>query len=143
MTQGGVQMAKVKLQSTEFEAIKEFTDREDPQEAFERKFRVLSENWKEEYYVLCYYGKGGVGKTSFLDKLCRVIRGVEGNATRLLDKIECNYIRYDFDAKSSGTDKLTILLSLRRQLGEVDKNFKFFRFDSAVLLYAKKEWNQH
>ncbi len=131
-------MAKIKVQNTDVEAIKEFTDREDPQEAFERKFRVLSENWREEYYVLCYYGIGGVGKTSFLDKLCRVIRGVEGNETRLLDKIDCNYIRYDFDAKSSGTDKLTILLSLRRQLGEVEKNFKFFRFDSAVLLYAKK-----
>lgn len=131
-------MAKVKFQNTDIDGVKAFTDREDPQEAFERKFRVLSENWKEEYYVLCFYGIGGIGKTSFLDKLCRVIRGVEGNGTRLLDKIDCNYIRYDFDAKSAGTDKLTILLSLRRQLGETDKNFKFFRFDSAVLLYAKK-----
>ena len=120
------------------EAVKEFTDREDPQEAFERKFRVLNENWKKSYYVLCYYGIGGIGKTSFVNKLCRVIRGVEGNELRLLDKIECSYIRYDFDAKTSGIDKLSILLSLRKQLGEVDKNVKFFRFDSAVLLYAKK-----
>jgi len=119
-------------------AVKEFTDREDPQEAFERKFRVLNENWKKSYYVLCYYGIGGIGKTSFVNKLCRVIRGVEGNEPRLLDKIECNYIRYDFEAKTSGIDKLSILLSLRKQLGEADKNFKFFRFDSAVLLYAKK-----
>ena len=120
------------------EAVKEFTDREDPQEAFERKFRVLSENWKKTYYVLCYYGIGGIGKTSFVNKLCRVIRGLKGNELRLLDKIDCNYIRYDFDAKASNSDKLSILLSLRKQLGDVDKNFKFFRFDSAVLLYAKK-----
>lgn len=120
------------------EAVKEFTDREDPQEAFERKFRVLNENWKKSYYVLCYYGIGGIGKTSFINKLCRVIRGVEGNELRLLDKIDCNHIRYDFDAKTSGADKLSILLSFRKQLGDEDKNFKFFRFDSAVLLYAKK-----
>ena len=120
------------------EAVKEFTDREDPQEAFERKFKVLSENWKKSYYVLCYYGIGGIGKTCFVNKLCRVIRGVEGNELRLLDKIDCNYIRYDFGAEKSGTDKLSILLSLRKQLGEADKDFKFFRFDSAVLLYAKR-----
>lgn len=120
------------------EAVKEFTDREDPQEAFERKFRVLRENWKKSYYVLCYYGIGGIGKTCFVNKLCRVIRGVEGNELRLLDKIDCNYIRYDFGAEKSGTDKLSILLSFRKQLGEADKDFKFFRFDSAVLLYAKR-----
>lgn len=123
------------------EAVKEFTDRENPQEAFERKFRVLQTNWKKTYYVLAYYGIGGVGKTSFVNKLCRVIRGVEGNSLRLLDKIDCNYIRYDFDSVKSGTDKLSILLSFRKQLQEQVKEFKFFRFDSAILLYGKKTGN--
>ena len=120
------------------EAVKEFTDREDPQEAFGRKIRVLSEYWKKTYYVLCYYGIGGIGKTSFVNKLCRVIRGVDGNNLRILDKIDCNYIRYDFGAKNAGNDKLSILLSLRKQLKEINKNFKFYRLDSALLLHAKK-----
>ena len=34
------------------EAVKEFTDREDPQEAFERKIRVLNENWKKRKHLL-------------------------------------------------------------------------------------------
>lgn len=123
------------------EAVKEFTDRENPQEAFERKFRVFRDNWRRTYYVLAYYGIGGVGKTSFVNKLCRVIRRVEGNELRLLDKIDCSYIRYDFDSVKSGTDKLSILLSFRKQLQEQDKEFKFFRFDSAVLLYGKKTGN--
>ena len=123
------------------EAVKEFTDRENPQEAFERKFRVFRDNWRRTYYVLAYYGIGGVGKTSFVNKLCRVIRRVEGNELRLLDKIDCSYIRYDFDSVKSGTDKLSILLSFRKQLQEQDKDFKFFRFDSAVLLYGKKTGN--
>lgn len=124
------------------EAVKEFTDREDPQEAFERKVKVLKETWKDgAYYILNYYGIGGIGKTSFVNKLCRVIRGVEGNRCRLLGNIDCEYIRYDFDAKNVGMDKLSILLNFRKQLTEVNKEFKFYRFDSAVLLYAKKTGN--
>lgn len=134
-------MAKVKyaVWKRQTDAVTEFTDREDPQEAFERKLRVLSNNWKEEYYVLCYYGIGGIGKTSFTEKLRRVIRGVEGNAPRLLDKINCDYIQYDF--KDTGTDKISILLSFRKQLTAVNPDFKFFRFDSAMLLCAKKTGN--
>lgn len=120
------------------EAVKEFTDREDPQEAFERKVRVLCNNWKRTYYVLCYYGIGGIGKTSFVNKLCKLIRGVEGNHLRLLNRIDCNYICYDFGAENSGTDKLSILLSLRKQLTELNEGFQFYCFDSAVLLYAKR-----
>lgn len=133
-------MAKINRKVWETQtALKEFTDREHPQEAFERKVRVLCQTWKDdEYFVLNYYGIGGIGKTSFKNKLCRVMRGEVGNEPRILDKIDCNYVQYDFEAKSSGTDKLSILLSLRKQLGDVDKNFKFFCFDSAVLLYAKK-----
>ena len=45
-------------------AVKVFTDREEPQEAFERKYRVLCANIKKSYYVLCYYGIGGIGRHS-------------------------------------------------------------------------------
>ena len=120
------------------EAVKVFTDREDPQEAFERKFEALYEDWRHDYFVLCYYGIGGVGKTSFINKLCRVIRGVEGNELRYLDKIDCDYIKYDFNAKNSGVDKETILYHFRNQLLEINNKFCFFHFDYAMYAYAKK-----
>ena len=130
-------MAKIKSSTSQPEAIKIFTDREDPQEAFERKFRVFYEDWRNDYYVLSYYGIGGIGKTSFINKLSRVIRGLEGNEPRILDKIDCDYIRYDFDAKTSGTDKESILYSLRNQLLEKNKDFSFFKFDYALFLCTR------
>ncbi len=135
---GGIQMAKVDTSIWEqnTEAVREFTDREEPQEAFERKFRVFSDDWKNEYYVLCYYGIGGIGKTSFANKLRRVIRGEE--KTRLLEKIDCNYIEYNFDAKNSSLDKEGILASFRNQLMKVNKDFQFFRFNYALCCYAQK-----
>lgn len=120
-------------------AVKEFTDREDPQEAFERKYQVLCKNRRKTYYVLCYYGIGGVGKTYFIDKLCRVIDKVPNNKCRVVDEIDCNYIRHSFEGENIGKDVLSILLSLRRKIGKVNSKFGFYRFDAAILSYAKKE----
>lgn len=127
----------------EIEVKKEFTDREELQEAFERKIKVLRKNWgandkKESFYVLNYYGIGGIGKTSFQNKLCNMIDGDEKCPCRILDKIECDYIAHDFGVEYAAKDKLSILLSLRKQLKEKNKKFRFYCFDSAVLLYAKK-----
>lgn len=116
--------------------IKRFTDRENPQEAFERKFRAFSENWKRTFAVLCYYGIGGIGKTSFKNELCKLIRGVSDRKLFLLDRLDCDYIEYDF--ADAPLDKLSILLRWRKQLMAINPKFKFFRFDSAVLLYSKK-----
>ena len=116
--------------------IKRFTDRENPQEAFERKFRAFSEDWKRTFAVLCYYGIGGIGKTSFKNELCKLIRGVSDRKLVLLDRLDCDYIEYDF--ADAPLDKLSILLRWRKQLMAINPKFKFFRFDSAVLLYSKK-----
>ena len=130
-------MAKVNFNVWEnkSEAVKEFTDREEPQEAFERKFKALSDDWKTDYYVLSYYGIGGIGKTSFVNKLRKVIRGVE--KTCWLDEIDCDYIEYSFDAINSTFDKEVILTSFRNQLGKINKDFIFFRFDYAMYLYTQ------
>lgn len=117
---------------------KVFTDREIPQEIFERKYEVLQKNWKQKSYVLCYYGIGGIGKTSFLNKLCRVIRGEEGNECRILKKVDCDYIKYDFGDKGAAFDKLSLLLRWRRQFKKVNRKFRFGLFDAAVLFYAQK-----
>jgi len=122
----------------QFEAVREFTDREDPQEAFERKVRILCQNRTKSFYVLSYYGIGGIGKTSFVNKLCRVIKGDANSPCRLLDSIDCDYVKYDFGAEDSGKDKKSILLSLRNQLEQVNKDFAFYKFDTALMVYGQK-----
>ena len=121
------------------EAVKEFTDREDPQEAFERKYQVLYANRKKTYYVLCYYGIGGVGKTSFVEKLCRMIDKVPNNECRVVDNIDCHYAYHSFESDSTGKDILSILLALRKKIGKANPKFGFYRFDAALLSYANKE----
>ena len=80
--------------------IEEFTDREDPQEAFERKFRAFSADWRENIgCVLCYYGIGGLGKTSLINKLRRLIQSNHADHFILSEKINCHSILYDFDGK--------------------------------------------
>ena len=127
-------------ESDRYQAVKIFTDREDPQEAFERKLRRLSrdETWKEEFYVLSYYGIGGIGKTSFLRKLCRVIKGIPGNDRRLPDPIDCHYFLYDFGSCDGKPNKLSVLLEWRVQLGKQNPKFRFEQFDAALVTYGLK-----
>ena len=131
-----------KLQSNpslpERNLIREFTDREAPQEAFERKFQAFYHDWREVTCTLSFYGIGGVGKTSLINKLCRVIRGLEGHDRLILDAINCSYFVYDFESEKANFDKLSILFQFRKQLKSIDPAFLFHHFDSAVLLYAKK-----
>ncbi len=123
--------------------IKEFTDRQDPQEAFERKFRAFSADWKDNAgCVLCYYGIGGIGKTSLINKLRRLTRSSNIGDFILHHTIDCHTITYEFDKSESGKDKLTILRKFRNQLGELDSSFLFSRFDAAIVLHAKKTGTQ-
>ena len=53
-------------------AQKIFTDREKPQEIFERNINTLTDNLvlhKNIHQVLVYYGIGGIGKTALKNKL--------------------------------------------------------------------------
>lgn len=115
-----------------------FTDREDPQEAFERKFRLLKKYRKEAFGVLCYYGIGGIGKTSFMNKMIRLMDHKDGVNPILQDEIDGYYARFDFGAEGIEKDKTTMLVSIRNQLVEKNPRFKFVLFDTARLFYLKK-----
>ena len=115
-----------------------FTDRENPQEAFERKFRLINQYRKDAYAVLCFYGIGGVGKTSLQNKLIRLMNHEEGVNTILSDEIDGYYARFDFGADSIEHDKLTILASIRNQLVRTCRDFDFSLFDTAMLMYYEK-----
>lgn len=60
---------------SQLSAIQLFTDREEPQEAFERKLSVIRQYQSKTSGVLCYYGIGGIGKTSLMNKLCHLLSG--------------------------------------------------------------------
>lgn len=90
------QKTSEKTMTKTLNAMQLFTDREDPQEAFERKLKVIREYKNETSAVLCFYGIGGVGKTSFRNKLCHMINGDPTCPWRLNEKIKCEYAVYDF-----------------------------------------------
>ena len=106
-----------------------FTDREDFQEAFERKFRLLKKYRKDAFGVLCYYGIGGIGKTSFMNKMIRLMDHKEGVNPILQDEIDGYYARFDFGAEGIEKDKTSMLVSIRNQLVEKNPRFKFVLFD--------------
>lgn len=98
------QKTSEKTMTKTLNAMQLFTDREDPQEAFERKLKVIREYKNENFAVLCFYGIGGVGKTSFRNKLCHMINGDPTCPWRLNEKIKCEYAVYDFGEENITRD---------------------------------------
>lgn len=137
-------MSELKLSQKEEirkpDAIQLFTDREDPQEAFERKLRAITTYREDAFGVMCYYGIGGVGKTSLKNKLCRVMDNKKNDdplSARILFKdMDCYHVSYDFGEKGASTDKFYIIYRLKRQLEEL--GFEFFLTNAALAAYAKK-----
>lgn len=116
-----------------------FTDREDPQEAFERKLRVINENRKDAFGVLCYYGVGGVGKTTFKNRLWHILNGELASERKIYKDMDAYQAEYDFNNCGDYCDKRILMTSLRTQLVNADpKVFRFCLFDAALVLFAKK-----
>ena len=113
-----------------------FTDREDPQEAFERKLAVINEYRADDSGVICYYGIGGIGKTALRIKLCHMINGDPDCKWRLDGPIDCDYVVFDFGEDGISNDRRTVLSRIKEQLE--DKGYSFFLFDMALLMYAQK-----
>ncbi len=109
-------------------ANKIFTDREEPRESFWKKYNQFKADMlagKNEVSVLAYYGIGGIGKTSLINKLMSEM----GN--RLEKPL---YVSYDFNQSQ---DRRSVLTSLRNDLVE-KYHFKFSSFDKALNLYVQK-----
>lgn len=117
-------------------AVNMFTDREEPQEAFERKINVVKNYFPCEPCVLNYYGIGGIGKTLLLNRFCHILDN-NGMINRKTDyDISCDYICYDFDSMSK--DKKDIINSFYVQLKKINNDFKFFLYEYARETYIEK-----
>ena len=109
---------KVKKRTT---AEKKFTDRTEPQKTYRQLLENARENM-DEFFVLVYYGIGGVGKSSLIRKLAQYTK-----------EQEINYIIYDFD---EGTNRRNVILRLKNMLK--NQGFSFPLLETAEYLHAKK-----
>lgn len=118
-----------KISNNKFEAVREFTDRKEPKKAFEDEYMIAKDNPKK-YYLLSYYGMGGIGKTRLIQQLIK-----EKFCNEDSKNIEKYYVKYDFE---QSTDMRHCLAALRNMLINLDnRKFKFLRFDLLCLKYAE------
>ena len=112
------------------QAVRKFTDRDEPREAFWRKYNQVQQELKggiEEcnLHVLAYYGFGGIGKTSLVKQL-----GVE--MTERLSKPV--YVYCDF---KKNQESLYALIEIQACLSQ-RANFTFPLFEYGLYFYTKK-----
>ena len=105
---------------------KEFTDRENPRNLFWEWYEKAASHM-DDFFVLSFYGIGGIGKSSLLNQLCR----------EMTDKSKF-YVKYDFESAAS-LDPYNVLMGLkqtiRNKYGDV---FRFPLMNAALLLMARK-----
>ena len=102
-----------------------FTDREKPRKAFANLYaRAVRERGSDNCYVLSYYGRGGIGKTSLLKVLEEKAR-----------KDGAYAVSYDMHW---GREQRRILAMIRNALmRDYPKDFSFDSFDLALLQYSQ------
>jgi hypothetical protein len=109
-------------------ALKEFTDRELPQEAFIRNIEKLSENLsedKEVFQILTYYGVGGIGKTTLKNKLKETVNDMS------------NAISLEVDFKNIRSRECAgALLEL---ISSKSQKIRFPHFELAYAIFFKKK----
>ncbi len=107
-------------------AIRQFTDREDLREAFHSMVRrAVEEEFAGAAYVINYYGVGGVGKSTLLEKLSREVKECYGSRAILL--------RVNFD-DASLRDGERVLTRFRDQITYQDSKAMFPLLDLALYL---------
>lgn len=102
-------------------AEKKFTDRTEPQKTYRQLLDMARENL-DEFFVLVYYGIGGVGKSSLIRKLAQYTK-----------EREIKYIIYDFD---EGTNRRNVILRFKNMLKK--QGFSFPLLETAEYLHAQK-----
>lgn len=108
---------------THIPAQRVFTDREEPRRAFWNTYKKACRN-PEDYNVLSFYGRGGIGKSSLLKVLFEQIKSDGGFC-----------VFYDME---SGADMHRILTKLRNMLmASYPDRFSFDRFDLALLKFSQ------
>lgn len=108
------------------EVNKVFTDRISARDAFWKSYDEINSDL-ENYKVLSYYGLGGIGKTTLIEKLISEVKEKDGS-----------FINFNFEYYSS-IDKVLVLRDLGSKLFKLDKDrFKFYRFRIALSRYAEE-----
>ena len=105
---------------------KEFTDRKRSRELFWHWYEKADAH-REDFFVLSYYGIGGIGKSSLINQLCRELT----DSSRL-------YVKYDFES-AKGLDPYNIIVGLKQSLrNKYGASFHFPLTNAALLMMAKK-----
>lgn len=98
---------KIRSKRASSQACKIFTDREEPRKSFWKNYDYMCDCMKQdsgEIKVLAYYGIGGIGKSSLLNRLM----------LEMEEKLESPlYVSFDFDIKQ---DCRAVLENLKRIL---------------------------
>ena len=112
------------------QAVRKFTDRDEPRKAFWRMYNEVQEELKGgiegcNLHVLTYYGFGGIGKTRLAQQLC-----VEMDE-RLSDPV---YVYYDF---KKNQESLHALIEIQNSLVK-KADFTFPLFEYGLYFYTLK-----
>ena len=99
-------------------AVRKFTDRDEPREAFNRIFEDAQRH-TDEFNIISYYGIGGFGKTRLINELSKQLDKYNAD-NEDLNKIA--HVTYDF---SRGTEKMFVLEKLRNLLKKQGLSFPY------------------
>lgn len=122
-------MAKfVNIEKEKIQAVKKFTDREEPRRAFYESLNELKGDDSGKIKVLDFHGVGGIGKTALLTELEKTLES---------DFPRVKYIVMDFATVVDCSDTLEILRSMERMMRERYK-FSFPLFDLVAYTYETK-----
>ena len=105
---------------------KKFTDRDEPKRLFWEWYEKANKN-RDDFFVLSFYGIGGIGKSCLVDELCRE-----------LQKKEVFFIKYDFE-RTAVLDTYSILVSIKQSIRNRYKDvFRFPLFNAALAIMSTK-----
>lgn len=118
-----------------------FTDREEYRTLFWDTYlnfkKNIDKNIKNDITIITYYGVGGIGKTSLLDKLKDEIN--EFNSMTIPSKEDILYVHYDL---KYDFNKRTVMEHIRKVL--IDRyQFSFPIFDTANTIYRLKSGGEN
>ena len=99
-------------------AVRKFTDRDEPREAFNRIFEDAQRH-TDEFNIISYYGIGGFGKTRLINELSKQLDKYNSD-NEDLNKIA--HVTYDF---SRGTEKMFVLDKLKNLLKKQGLSFPY------------------
>ena len=113
-------------ETTDYTINKEFTDRDEARNLFWEWYKKSSENM-DDFFVLSYYGIGGIGKSSLINQLCHEMQEKNGF-----------YVKYDFEY-ASHPDTYGILVGIKQSIrNKYSTQFHFPLFNTALVFLAKK-----